>query len=150
MKVYFLQLHLHFSNAASFPPLTCSNFTKTLKWKPIAAVIFQNITHHSIFLSPGYKRVVELPPTNIKPPHYNVNDVNSLGHTILHTYYPDLSEPKSPVRLSSPQRTNIEINNLQPSQILNYPLPFLPYSQVFNKSKTILNVNTLVSLMINI
>ena len=48
-------------------------------------------------------------------------------HTIFHTFYPDLSEPNPPVRRSS--RSNVEINNIQPSQILNCPLPSLPYSQ---------------------
>ena len=52
----------------------------------------------------------------------------SLLHNILHSCCPDLSEPKFPVRCSSRQKTNIEINSLQPSQLLNRPLPSLPNS----------------------
>ena len=52
----------------------------------------------------------------------------SLLHNILHSCCPDLSEPKFPVRRSSRQKTTIEINSLQTSQLLNRPLPFLPNS----------------------
>ena len=53
--------------------------------------------------------------------------MNSLIHTVFHSYYPDLSEPNS-LRRSSLRNPNVEIHNLQPSQILNRPLPSLPYS----------------------
>ena len=97
------------------------------------SVITQNTTHHSAILSQGYVVYFEVPATNTKPPHYKVDDVNSLIHTIFHTYYPDLSEPKPPVRLSSLKRSNVEMNNLQPSQLLNHPLPSLPYSPDVHK-----------------
>ena len=38
-------------------------------------------------------------------------------------------EPKPPVRRSSVRKTNLEINNLQPSQHLNRPFPSLSYSE---------------------
>ena len=79
------------------------------------SVIIQNITHHSAVLSPRYIGYIEVPATNIKPPHYKVKNVNSLIHTIFHTYYPVLSEPNPPVPRSSPKRSN-EIDTLQPSQ----------------------------------
>ena len=92
------------------------------------SVIIQNITHHSAILAPGSIGYIEVPATNIQPTHYKVNDVNSLIHTVFHSYYPDLSEPKPPRRRSSLRNPQIEINNLQPSQILTRPLPPLPYS----------------------
>ena len=46
-------------------------------------------------------------------------------HNILHSCCPDLSEPKFPVRRSSRQKTTIEINSLQPSQLLHRHLPSL-------------------------
>ena len=49
----------------------------------------------------------------------------SLLHNILHSCCPDLSELKLPVRRSSRQKTTIEINSLQPSQLLNRPFPSL-------------------------
>ena len=103
------------------------------------SVIIQNITHHSAILAPGYIGYIEVPATNIQPTHYKVNDVNSLIHTLFHSYYPDLSEPKTPRRRSSLRNPQIEINNLQPSHLLTRPLPPLPYSpdtqQFLNKFK---------------
>ena len=92
------------------------------------SVIIQNITHHSAILAPGYIGYIEVPATNIQPTHYKVNDVNSLIHTVFHSYYPDLSEPKPPRRRASLRNPQVGINNLQPSQILIRPLPRLPYS----------------------
>ena len=65
------------------------------------SVIIQNITHHSATLTPGYIGYIEVPATNIQPSYYKVNDVNSLLHSVFHSYYPDLSEPKPPRRRSS-------------------------------------------------
>ena len=90
--------------------------------------MIRNVTHHSVIFSPGFIGYNEVPATNIEPPHFNVNDVNSLLHTIFQSYYPDLSEPKPPVCRSSLRQNNIGINNLQPSQLLNRPLSFLPDS----------------------
>ena len=92
------------------------------------SVVIQNTNHPSAILSPGYINFVEVLATNIKQPHYKVNDFNSSIHTIVHTNYPDLSEPKHPVRRSCLKRSKVEIKTLQPSQILNRPLPFLTYS----------------------
>ena len=91
-------------------------------------MIIQNITHHSAILAPGSIGYIEVPATNIQPTHYKVNDVNSLIHTVFHSYYPDLSEPKPPRRRSSLRNPQIEVNNLQPSQSLTRPLPPLAYS----------------------
>ena len=65
--------------------------------------------------------------------------MNSLVHTVFHSYYPDLSEPKPPLCRSSLRKPNVEIHNLQPSQISNSLLPSLPVSpdtqQFLNKFK---------------
>ena len=39
------------------------------------SVIFQNITHHLAILLLGSVGYIEVPATNIEPPHYNINDV---------------------------------------------------------------------------
>ena len=97
---------------------------KNIKTEPTScSVIMQNITHHSATLTPGYIGYIEFPTTNIKPSHYKVNDINSLINTVLHSYHPDLSEPKPPLRRSSLRKPNVEIHNLQPSQISTRPLP---------------------------
>ena len=89
-------------------------------------VIIQNITHHSAILNPGYIGYIDVPATNIKTLHYKVNDVNFLKNTVFHSYYPYLSEPKPPLRRSSLGKPNVEIHNLQPSEILIRLLPSLP------------------------
>ena len=66
-------------------------------------MITQNITHHSAILSPGYIGYIVVPATNFKPPQYKVIGVNSAIHTIFHSYYPYLSEPKDPVCRFSPK-----------------------------------------------
>ena len=68
------------------------------KTKPEAnscSVILQNVTHHSVILSPGFIGYIEVPATDIIPSHYKVNDVNTSIPTICLSYYPDLSEPKT-------------------------------------------------------
>ena len=57
-------------------------------------VIIQNFTHHSAITSQGYIVYIEKIATILEPPHYKVNDVSSLKHTVFHTFYPELSEPK--------------------------------------------------------
>ena len=74
------------------------------------------------------------PATNNKLLHFKVKEVAYLFHTIFHSSYPVRSKPKPPVRRSSFKKTNIEINNLQPSQFLNRPFPpssFSPDTQEF-------------------
>ena len=139
MKLYFLLHLIQFLIHASIPPLIFFKSITMLKLNLQCSVIIQNITHHSATLTPGYIGYIEVPATNIQPSRYKVNDVNSLIHSVFHSYYPDLSEPKPPRRRSSLRNPQIEINNLQPSQILKRPLPPLPYSpdtqQFLNKFK---------------
>ena len=47
---------------------------------------------------------------------------------MFRSYDPDFSKPKPSVRRSLLGKTNNQINNLQPSQLLNRPFPSLPYS----------------------
>ena len=68
--------------------------------------MIQIITHHSAILSPGYIGNIEVPASNIKPPHNEVNDVNpNLLFDVL-----DLE-------------MNIELNYLQHSQTIHRPFP---------------------------
>ena len=113
---------------------------QNIKTEPTScSVNIESISHHSAIRTPGYIGYIEFPATNIKPLHYKVNDVNSLIHTVFHSYYPDLSELKPPLRCSSLRKPNAEIHNLQPSQILTRPLSSLPYSpdtqQILKKFK---------------
>ena len=93
------------------------------------SVIIQIVTFHSVIFSPRYIGFIEVLATNNKPPQYKVNDLYSSMITIFHSYYPELSESIPPVRRYFLRRQiNIEINNLQPSQLINCPLPSLPDS----------------------
>ena len=113
------------------------------------SVIIQNITHHSAILAPGYIGYFEVPATNIQPTQYKVNDVNSLIHTVFHSYYPDLSEPKPLRRRSSLRNPQFEINNLQPSQILTRSSHHYHIHQTLNNSSINLTSSILMSLMKN-
>ena len=77
--------------------------------------MFQNITHLSNILSPGYIDYFEVPVTKNKSLHYKVDDDIFLIHTIFYSYYPDLSERKLPVRCFSLRKTNLEINKVKHS-----------------------------------
>ena len=78
---------------------TCFNSTlnflqryQNIKTEPNScSVIIQNITHHSAIFNPGYIGYIEIPATKTKPLHYKGNDVNSVIHTVFHSYYPDSS-----------------------------------------------------------
>ena len=56
--------------------------------------------------------------TNIKPPHYVVNDVDSLVLPFLHSFCTNLSEPKPPTRRFSLRNTNIDLKNIEPCQVI--------------------------------
>ena len=39
---------------------------------------------------------IEIPVPIEKPPFYQVNDINTLFHSIIHTYHSDITEPQNP------------------------------------------------------
>ena len=56
---------------------------------------FQNFTSHPATLPRGIIGCIEIPITQKTPPHYRVHDVNSLIHSVIHTYHPDTTIPIS-------------------------------------------------------
>ena len=115
--------------------------------------------HNSNFISypatlpRGIIEYIEIPITQTTPPHYRVNDVNSLIHSVIHAYHPDTTTPfkQNPyVDMNlctrvTPQSlleiNKIEINdkalqlpipsvtgNLRPSDKIRKDFPPLPYS----------------------
>ena len=99
---------------------------QNIKTEPTScSVIIQIITHHSAILTPGYIGYIEFPATNNKPLHYKVEDVNYLIHTVFLSYYPDLSEPKPPLRRFSLRKLNVEIHNLQTISSFNSSSSFI-------------------------
>ena len=106
-------------------------------------------------LPKGNVGYIEIPVTFEKPPHYQVNDVNTLIHSIIHTYHPDITEPQNPSEYvcmdiqqqcskhkTQPHINRIQINdqiinipttqiiqNVQPSSPLKKTFPPLPYSE---------------------
>ena len=63
------------------------------KSKDSCATIIQNFTSYPATLPRGIIGYIEIPITQTSPPHYRVNDVNSLIHSVIHAYHPDTTTP---------------------------------------------------------
>ena len=123
------------------------------KSKDSCATIIQNFTSCPATLPRGSIGYIEIPITQTTPPHYRVNDVNSLIHSVIHAYHPDTTTPikQTPyadmnlctrvTRQSLLEINKIEINektlqlpipsitgNLRPSDKIRKDFPPLPYS----------------------
>ena len=117
------------------------------------ATIIQNFTSYPATLPRGIIGYIEIPIPETTPPHYRVNDVNSLIHSVIHAYHPDTSTPikQNPyadmnlctrvIPQSLLEINKIEINdktlqlpipsvtgNLRPSDKIRKDFPPLPYT----------------------
>ena len=54
------------------------------KSKDSCATIIQNFTSYPATLPRGIIGYIEIPITQTTPPHYRVNDLNSLIHSVIH------------------------------------------------------------------
>ena len=76
-------------------------------------------------LPQGLIGYIEIPTTNTKPSYYRVYDVNTLVHSLVHSYCPDITEPVPPPRNQSlPPSIKVTpdtftVNTLQPSTPVN-------------------------------
>ena len=61
--------------------------------KDSCSTIIQNFTSHPATLPRGIIGYIEIPISQTTPPHYRVQDVNSLIHSVIHTYHPDTIIP---------------------------------------------------------
>ena len=102
-------LYLHFEledNTKFYPsrPYTCiSRKFKNIfhflgmiindKNKDSCSTIIQNFTPHPATLPRGIIGYIEIPIIQTTPPHYRIQDVNSLIHSVIHTYHPDTTIP---------------------------------------------------------
>ena len=82
---YFLQ---KFKNIFHFLDMIVNE-----KSKDSCATIIQNCTSYPATLPQGIIGYIEIPITQTTPPHYRVNDVNSLIHSVIHAYHPDTTTP---------------------------------------------------------
>ena len=82
---YFLQ---KFKNIFHFLDMIVNE-----KSKDSCATIIQNFTSYPATLPRGIIGYKEIPLTQTTPPHYRVNDVNSLIHSVIHAYHPDTTTP---------------------------------------------------------
>ena len=121
--------------------------------KDSCSTVIQNFTSHPATLPRGNIGYIEIPTIQTTPPHYRVQDVNSLIHSVMHTYHPDTTIPikqndYSDMNLCTrviPQSlleiNKIEINaktlqlpipsvtgNLRPSDKIRKGFPSLPYT----------------------
>ena len=121
--------------------------------KDSCSTVIQNVTSHPATLPRGIIGYIEIPIIQTTPPHYRVQDVNSLNHSVLHTYHPDTTVP---IKQNDYTDTNLctrvipqslleinklEINdkklqlpipcvtgNLRPSDKIRKNFPSLPYT----------------------
>ena len=82
---YFLQ---KFEDIFHFLDMIVNN-----KSKDSCSTVIQNFTSHPAALPRGIIGYIEIPITQTTPPHYRVNDVNSLIHSVIHAYHPDTTIP---------------------------------------------------------
>ena len=142
---YFLQ---KFKDIFQFLDMIINN-----KNKDSCSTVIQNSTTYPATLPRGIIGYIEIPIIQTTPPHYRVQDVNSLIHSVIHTYHPDTTIPikqndytdmnlctrVSPQSLLEINR--IEINdktlqlpipsvteNLRPSDKTRKKFPSLPYT----------------------
>ena len=57
------------------------------------SVLVRNNTSDVTTLLTGLIGYIEIPITTVRPLHYQVKDINTLIHTVIHTYHPDITEP---------------------------------------------------------
>ena len=123
------------------------------KSKDSCSTVIQNFTSHPATLPRGIIGYIEIPITQTTPPHYRVHDVNSLIHSVIHVYHPDITisirqNEYTDMNLCTrviPQSlleiNKIELNgktfqlpipsitgNLRPSDKIRKDFPSLPYS----------------------
>ena len=63
------------------------------KSKDSCSTVIQNFTSHPATLPRGTIGYIEIPFIQTTPPHYRVQDVNSLIHSLIQTYHPDTTIP---------------------------------------------------------
>ena len=123
------------------------------KNKDSCSTVIQNFTSHPATLPRGIIGYIEIPIIQTTLPFYRVQDVNSLIHSVIHTYHPDTTVPieqndytnMSLCTRKNPQSlleiNKIEINdktlqlpllsvtgNLRPSDKIRKDFPPLPYT----------------------
>ena len=102
---------LHFTTPSQnqfFPTIPHTNFSSYFRTsfnffevvtddKPdTCATIIEHSTNHIATLRTGHIGYIEVPITNEKPKYYQVNDINTLIHTVTHTYHPYITELVTP------------------------------------------------------
>ena len=101
------------------------------KNKDSCATLIQNFTSYPATLTRGIIGYIEIPITQTTPPHYRVNDVNSLIHSVIHAYHPDTTTPIKPTPYAdmnlctrvTPQSL-LEINKIEVNdKTLQLPIP---------------------------
>ena len=139
------------------------------KNKDSCSTVIQNFTSHPATLPRGIIGYIEIPIIQTTSPYYRVQDVNSLVHSVIHTYYPDTTIPikqndytdKNLCTRVLPQSllgiNKIEIKdktlqlpipsvtgNLRPSDKIRKDFPPLPYTAENQQSIKNFNFETLI------
>ena len=146
--------HTYFSSKFNRTFSFIELLTKTGKEQNTCSSLIQNFTSNIATIPKGNIGYIEIPVTIEKPPYYQVNDVNTLIHSIIHTYHPDLTEPQKPSEYIcmdiqqqnynsiQPHINRIHINdktfnipvtpviqNVQPTSVIKKTFPPLPFTE---------------------
>ena len=125
-------LNLHFEledNTKVYPSIPYTYFSQKFKDifqfldmivsdknKDSCSTVIQNFTSHPATLPRGLIGYIEIPITQTAPPHYRVQDVNSLIHSVIHAYHPDITIP---IRQNDYTDMNICTRGIPQSQLEN-------------------------------
>ena len=178
-------LNLHFEledNTKFYPSIPYTYFLQKLKdifrfldmiisdkHKDSCSTVIQNYTSHAATLPRVIIGYIEIPIIQTTPPYYRVQDVNSLIHSVIHTYHSDNTIPIKQndytdmnlcarvIPQSLLEINKIEINdktlqlpipsvtgNLRPSGKIRKDFPPLPYTAENQQFIKKLTSNTLI------
>ena len=121
--------------------------------KDLCSTMIQNFTSHPATLPRGIIGYIEITITQTTPPHYRVQDKNSLIHSVIHAYHPDTTIPirqndytdmnlctrvipQSQLKINQKDINDKTLQlpipsvtgNLRPSDKIRKDFPFLPYT----------------------
>ena len=101
------------------------------KNKDYCSTVIQNFTSHPATLPRGSIGYIEIPITQTTPPHYRVQVVNSLIHSVIPAYHPDTTIPirqndytDMNLRTQVIPQSQLEINKIEiDDKLLQLPIP---------------------------
>ena len=77
------------------------------------SILIENSTLHLAAFLTARKRFIWIPVTTLKPPYLRIIDLNTLNHSVVHTYHPELTEQNTAHYQDMTQRnTHFQANEI--------------------------------------